>query len=411
MTVSTSEHRKLLLFVLAALLTIALLGCRLISLPTVERQELIPTPTRTPAPTPTPIVIVVTATPLPQEMTEAADVEEQRVIAVYQQAGPAVVNITTQVLRQSFFFGLIPEEGSGSGFVYDRDGHIITNYHVVEDASEIVVSFGKDKELPAEIVGVDPPNDLAVLQVDEGRGGLPEGVEPIPLGDSDSLQVGQRAIAIGNPFGQFERTLTVGVVSAVNRSVQTEDDRVLRGVIQTDAAINRGNSGGPLLDSSGRLIGVNTALVSPSGASAGVGLAIPVNKLKQIIPELIENGRYPHPWMGIEGLGYELYPELAQALDLPVDQGLLIARLYRNSPAARAGLRGATDEVIYRQRRLLVGGDILTAIDGVQLRSWDDLDAYLQERTEVGQTVTLTFWRDDQEMTTEVKLGEMPEGT
>ncbi len=394
-------HKKLYLAVLIILVMIALLGCSLISLPNVRQQE----PTPTPPPTPTPIVIVVTATPLPPEMIEAVDVEEQRVISVYQRTSPAVVNITTQVLRHSFFFGLIPEEGSGSGFVYDYDGHIITNYHVVADASEIVVSFGSDKELPAEIVGVDPLNDLAVLRVDE----LPEGVEPILLGDSDALQVGQRAIAIGNPFGQFERTLTVGVVSAVNRTVKTGDDQVLRGVIQTDAAINRGNSGGPLLDSSGRLIGVNSALFSPSGTSAGVGLAIPVNKLKQIVPELIQNGRYPHPWLGIEGLGYDLYPELARALELSVDQGLLIAQLYRNSPAMQAGLRSATEEVIYRRRRLLVGGDILTAIDGVPLHNWDDLDAYLQEQTEVGQTVTLTIWRDNREMTIEVKLGEMPE--
>ncbi len=395
-------HKKLYLSILITLLTTALLGCNLTSLPNVRQQE----PTPTPPPTPTPIVIVVTPTPLPQEMIEAVGIEEQRVISVYQRTSTAVVNITTQVLRQSFFSGLIPEEGSGSGFVYDHDGRIITNYHVVADASEIVVSFGGDKELPAEIVGVDPPNDLAVLQVDE----LPEGVEPIPLGDSDALQVGQRAIAIGNPFGQFERTLTVGVVSAINRTLKTDDDQVLRGVIQTDAAINRGNSGGPLLDSSGRLIGVNTAIFSPSGTSAGIGLAIPVNKLKQIVPELIRNGRFPHPWLGIEGLGYELYPELAQALDLSVDQGLLIAQLYRNSPAVRAGLRGATEEVAYRRRWLLVGGDILTAIDGVPLRNWDDLDAYLQEQTEVGQTVTLTIWRGDQEMTIEVELGEMPEG-
>ena len=395
--------KKLLLSIFIILLMMALLGCNLISLPNVRQQK--PTPTPLPPPTPTPIVIVVTPTPLPPDMV--TDVEEQRVIAVYQQASPAVVNITTQVLRQSFFFGLIPEEGSGSGFVYDHDGHIITNYHVVEGTSEIVVSFGEDnKELPARIVGVDPQNDLAVLQVDE----LPEGVKPIPLGDSDALQVGQRAIAIGNPFGQFERTLTVGVVSAVNRTLKTDDDQVLRGVIQTDAAVNRGNSGGPLLDSNGRLIGVNTAIYSPSGTSAGIGLAIPVNKLKQIVPELIQNGRFPHPWLGIEGLGYELYPELARALDLPVDQGLLIAQLYRNSPAVQAGLRGATEEVIYGRRRLLVGGDILTAINGVPLRNWDDLDAYLQEQTEVGQTVTLTIWRGDQEMTVEVKLGEMPEG-
>ncbi len=397
-------QKKLYLSILIILLVMALLGCNLISLPNVRQQE--PTPTL--PPTPTPIVIVVTPTPLPPDMM--VDVEEQRVIAVYQQASPAVVNITTQVLRQSFFFGLIPEEGSGSGFVYDHGGHIITNYHVVEGTDEIVVSFGGDKELPARIVGVDPQNDLAVLQVDEGQGGIPEGAEPIPLGDSDALQVGQRAIAIGNPFGQFERTLTVGVVSAINRTLKTDDDQVLRGVIQTDAAINRGNSGGPLLDSNGRLIGVNTAIYSPSGTSAGIGLAIPVNKLKQIVPELIQNGHFPHPWLGIEGLGYELYPELAQALDLSVDQGLLIAQLYRNSPAVRAGLRGATEEVIYGRRRLLVGGDVLTAIDGVPLRNWDDLDAYLQEQTEVGQTVTLTIWRSDQEMTIAVALGEMPEG-
>jgi len=402
MAVSTSEHKKLRLSILIILLMMALLGCNLISLPNVGQQE----PTPTPPPTPTPIVIVVTATPLPPEMIEAVDVEEQRVISVYQHTSPAVVNITTQVLRHSFFYGLIPEEGSGSGFVYDRDGHIITNYHVVADTSEIVVSFGSDKELPAEIVGVDPLNDLAVLRVAE----LPAGVEPIPLGDSDALQVGQRAIAIGNPFGQFERTLTVGVVSAVNRTVKTDEDQVLRGVIQTDAAINRGNSGGPLLDSSGRLIGVNSALFSPTGTSAGVGLAIPVNKLKQIVPELIQNGRYPHPWLGIEGLGYDLHPELARALGLPVDRGLLIAQLYRNSPAVRAGLRSATEEVIYRRRRLLVGGDILTAIDGVPLHNWDDLDTYLQEQTEVGQTATLTIWRGDQEITIEVKLGEIPEG-
>jgi 2-alkenal reductase len=184
----------------------------------------------------------------------------------------------------------------------------------------------------------------------------------------------------------------------------------MRGVIQTDASINRGNSGGPLLDSGGRLIGVNVALYSPSGTSAGVGLAIPVSKVKKIVPELIRSGRYPHPWLGIEGLGYELYPELARVLDLPVDRGLLIAQLYRNSPAMQAGLRSADEEVIYRRRRLLIGGDILTAIDGVPLDSWEDLDAYLQEQAVVGQTTALTIWRGDQEMTVEVTLGEMPEG-
>ena len=221
------------------------------------------------------------------------------------------------------------------------------------------------------------------MQVDD----LPAGIEPLELGDSDALVSGQYAIAIGNPFGQFERTLTVGVVSAVNRTLRLDDDRVLRGVVQTDASINRGNAGGPLLDSQGRLIGVNTAIFSPNGASAGVGLAIPVNKLKQVVPVLIAEGRFPHPWLGIEGLGYALSPELAQALDLPVDQGLLVARVYQDRPALQAGLRTATQTVMLGYQRYLEGGDILTAIDGVPLASWDDLNAYLDQRTEVGQTV------------------------
>ncbi len=357
-----------------------------------------------PPPTPTPIVIVVTPTPLPIDDSADLDLAERRIVDVYQRVSPAVVNITTQVLRSNFFYGVIPEEGSGSGFVYDRQGHIITNYHVVENANEITVSFGQDLEIPAQVIGVDPPNDLAVLQVDS----LPPNANPILLGESDDLQVGQRAIAIGNPFGQFERTLTVGVVSAVNRTLEVDTDRVLRGVIQTDAAINRGNSGGPLLDSSGRLIGVNTAIVSPSGASAGVGLAIPASKVRRVIPILIENGHYPHPWLGIEGLGYALYPELAQTLNLPVEQGLLIARVYRDSPAQQSGIHTASKEVIYGRRRLLVGGDVLTAIDGIDLQSWEDLDAYLQEQTEVGQEVTLTLWREGQSLDLPITLAEEP---
>lgn len=387
---------KRLLLLLAGLagLTVFLAACNSGRLPIFQ-----PTANPSPQPTPTPIVIILTPTPVAD-----LDVAEQRVIQVYQKASPAVVNITTQVLRSTFFFGPVPEEGSGSGFVYDNDGHIITNYHVIQDARQIVVSFGDNLEMPAEVIGVDPPNDLAVLKV----AGLPEGIEPLPLGDSDQLQVGQRAIAIGNPFGQFERTLTVGVVSAINRSLETDQDQVLRGVIQTDASINRGNSGGPLLDSNGRLIGVNTAIFSPTGTSAGVGLAIPVNKLKRVVPELIANGRFPHPWLGVEGLGYALYPELAAALDLPVAQGLLIAQLYRNSPAQRAGIRGATEEVIYGRRRLLVGGDILTAIDDRPLRSWEDLDAYLQEQTRVGQAVRLTIVRERRQIEIEIQLGEEP---
>ena len=200
----------------------------------------------------------------------------------------------------------------------------------------------------------------------------------------------------------------MGVISAINRTLALDNNQVLRGVIQTDAAINRGNSGGPLLDSRGRLIGVNTAIFSPTGTSAGVGLAIPASKLKRIVPVLIRTGSFPHPWLGIEGLGYPLFPELVQALGLPVAEGVLIAQVYDNSPAQRAGIRTATDQGVVGRRRYLIGGDILTAIDGLPVRTWDDLNAYLQEKTEVGQTVTLTLWRGDQQLEVEIVLGEQP---
>lgn len=381
------------------LLAVALLACAPEML-----SQLATTPP--PAATPTPVVIVVTATPTPglPEVPMGLEASEQRVITIYSRVSPAVVNITSKILRQSFFWGIYPEEGSGSGFVWDDEGHIITNYHVVEGAQTIEVSFGEDVVMPARIVGVDPPNDLAVLWVET----LPEGVEPIPVGSSADLQVGQMTLAIGNPFGQFERTLTTGVISALNRTLEVESGRVLRRVIQTDAAINRGNSGGPLLDSQGRLIGINTAIVSPSGASAGVGLAIPVDTAKRVVPELIAHGRYPHPWLGV--LGYSITPALAEALNLPVQQGLLVAQFYRGSPALGAGLRGASEEVILGNRRLYVGGDIITAIDGQPLRTWEDLYAYLELETRVGQTVELTIWRGEQQLTLIVELVEEPTG-
>lgn len=359
-------------------------------------------------PTPTPQVIIQVATPTPGPLTEPgsdlADAVEARRIALYKRVAPAVVNVTTRVLRSDFFWGVVPEEGSGSGFVWDAAGHIVTNNHVIQGASEIAVSFGGAVTSVARVVGSDPINDLAVLKVDA----LPGGVTPLEIGSSADLQVGQTAIAIGNPFGQFERTMTDGIISALNRTLET-DNTVLRGVIQTDAAINRGNSGGPLLDLRGRLIGVNTAIFSPSGTSAGVGLAIPVDKVRRVVPVLIAKGHFPHPWLGVEGLGYEISPALAQALKLPVDHGLLIARLYRNSPADKAGLRGAERETILGNRRYLVGGDILTAVDGQALATWDNLSAYLEEQAEVGRNLNLTVLRDGKETTLAVTLEEMPE--
>ncbi len=407
------------LFWLVGLMLAALFACGLglgmgsmIAGRTAARQQPAPrTATTTPAPSPT-----VTPTPAPTILptvasTPVAPVDaprtsslEQEFIAIYQAASPSVVNITTKILREDFFWGTVPEEGSGSGFVWDDRGHIVTNYHVIEDAHTIEVSFAPGVVMPATVVGADPANDLAVIQVDEP----PADVKPLALADSDALQVGQIVVAIGNPFGRFQRTMTTGIISALDRTIRVGEGRVLRRVIQTDADINRGNSGGPLLDSSGRVIGVISAIYSPTGANAGVGLAIPINKAKRVAPVLIEKGRFAHPWLGIEHLGYEISPYLAQALGLPVDHGLLIARIYEDSPAYRAGIHPATDEVILGNYRYLVGGDIVTAIDGVPLKSWEDLDAYLQENTDVGQTVTLDIIRDGQPLQIQVQLGEQP---
>jgi S1-C subfamily serine protease len=362
--------------------------------------------------TPTPQVIVLVATPTPAPaavvapaaLAEGMDAEEARRVAIYERVSPAVVNITTQIVRNDFFWGSVPEEGSGSGFLWDNQGHVVTNYHVIEGAQDISVSFGDDVNLAATVVGADPQNDLAVLRVENP----PANARPLETGVSAELKVGQTVLAIGNPFGQFERTMTEGIISALNRTVQTES-KVLRGVIQTDAAINRGNSGGPLLDSRGRLIGVNSAIFSPTGTSAGVSLAIPVDKVRRVVQELIVSGRYPHPWLGLEELGYEISPALAQALGLPVPEGLLIARIYRDSPADAAGIRTATEEVILGNRRYLVGGDVLTAIDGRPLKTWEQLNAYLDEEARVGQTVTLDLLRSGQPLQAQATLVDTPE--
>jgi S1-C subfamily serine protease len=366
------------------------------ALPTLAPVTPTPWPTQTPTPAPTPA-------PAAAASGSTSDLE-QEFIAIYNAASPSVVNITTQILRPDFFWGTVPEEGSGSGFVWDDQGHIVTNYHVIEDAHTIEVSFAPDVVLPATVVGADPANDLAVIRVDNP----PAEVHPLPLADSDALEVGQIVVAIGNPFGRFQRTMTTGIISALDRTIRVGEGRVLRRVIQTDADINRGNSGGPLLDSSGRVIGVISAIYSPTGTNAGVGLAIPINKARRVAPVLIEKGRFAHPWLGIEHLGYEITPYLAQSLGLPVDQGLLVARIYENSPAWQAGIRPANEEIILGNYRYLVGGDIITAIDGIPLKSWEDLDAYLQENTEVGQTVTLDVVRDGQSIQVEVELGEQP---
>jgi len=363
----------------------------------VESPTIVPTvvPTSTPAVT---TGSLLSNAQLAQIDASGLDFVERRIIDVYDRVSPSVVNITTEVLRRNFFFDIIPEEGAGSGFVLDEEGHILTNYHVVRDASRVEVNFsqvdpatGLDTEivLDAQIIGVDQRNDIAVLEVDAPAGVL----VPVTLGTSAGLQVGQRAVAIGNPFGQFGRTLTTGVISAVDRTLEGPDKRAITGIIQTDAAINRGNSGGPLLDSSGRVIGVNTAIFSPSGASAGVGFAVPIDTVRRVLPDLLALGRYRHPWLGIR-YAYSLTPSLAQLTGISVDRGLLLVQLYDNSPLDRAGLVGAQQEAILGNQRIYLGGDIVQAIDGVDVMRVETLETFLEDNYRVGDSVTVTYLRD-----------------
>jgi 2-alkenal reductase len=353
------------------------------------------------APTPTATLQVAPSpTPLSPAMPRDLDAEEQLLINIYKRVGPAVVNIS--VAGSGPGLG----GGSGSGFVYDTKGHIVTNNHVVEGARRIIVSFSDATQIEGQIVGADPGSDLAVVKVNVSADLL----HPVELGDSSNLQVGQQAIAIGNPFG-LERTMTTGIISAVGRVIQLAGDRFsLPQLIQTDAALNPGNSGGPLLDSRGRVIGVTTLIFSETGTAAGVGLAIPVNTVKRVVPELISKGRFSHPWLGIAGSS--MTPDLAEALALPPTQkGAYVNRVYTDGPAERAGLRAGTRDTgrLLGDEPLMAGGDLIIAIDGSQVKGFDDLITYLADKTKVGQTVELTVLREGKELRFKVALAQRPE--
>jgi 2-alkenal reductase len=334
-----------------------------------------------------------TPTPLPDEPLAVAYAEEQLLIELYERVSPSVVHIAVMTDGPG-------EGGTGSGFVLDTEGHVVTNNHVVEDAERIIVRFADDTSAEAEVIGTDPDSDLAVIQVDVSSNLL----RPVELGDSDALRVGQRAIAIGNPFG-FEQTMTSGIVSALGRVVRQESGFSLPRLIQTDAAINPGNSGGPLLDSRGRVIGVNTLIFSRSGSNSGVGFAVPVNTVRRVVPSLIATGRYADPWVGITGMS--VTPLLAEALDLPVEQGVLVQVVVDDGPADKAGLQDSDREVEFEGVLLDTGGDIIVAIDDAVVQDMDDLIVYLAD-TQVGQTVTLTVLRDGAEQKVEVMLEERP---
>ena len=342
-----------------------------------------------------PATVVVEVTPTPQPVAQAAvvDVEEQLVIDVYARVGPAVVCITAPQR-----FG----ECIGSGFVFDAEGYVVSNNHVARAANSLLVTLADEHTVAAEVIGTDPGSDLAVLKIDVPA----EGLTVAALGESGTLQVGQRAIAIGNPFG-LERTVTTGVISSLGRTLSRDDSNFqLAELIQTDAAINPGNSGGPLLDSQGKVIGVNTAIASESGVNSGVGFAIPVDMVKRIVPELIAKGRYQHPWLGISGT--TITPEMVEAADLPQEIGVLISTVEPGSPADRAGLHGGSQQVVVSGIPMLAGGDIMTAIDQVEVKRFDDVVNYLASHTSVGDVVTLTVVRERQEIRVEVTLEERP---
>jgi S1-C subfamily serine protease len=343
-------------------------------------------------------------TPIPDDLIAEADAEEQLLINVYARVNPAVVYI--DVSQENGSSDQLLDYASGSGFVIDPEGIIVTNAHVIQDADEVRVTFSDGMVLRAEVVGYDTYADLAVLRVTP-----PEGVTltAVELGESDDLLVGQRVIAIGNPFG-LSGSMSVGIVSAIGRSLPSgmaSDTGVFSNpkIIQTDAAINPGNSGGPLVDSHGRVIGVNYAIQSTTGINSGVGFAIPVDTVKRIVPQLIESGSVEYPYLGISANTQVTLADLALEYDLPATDGVLIATVVPGSGADRAGLRGGDEEIVFRGFDVLLGGDIITALDSYPIHNFDELLGYLVSNVSVDQEITVTIIRNGETLDVPVTVG------
>jgi S1-C subfamily serine protease len=319
-------------------------------------------------------------------------------VRIFRQASAAVANILTKATEYDFLMEPVPVEGAGSGFVIDPRGYILTNFHVVQGAQSIEVVLGDQSKYPAKFIGADQRNDVALIQID------PKGkkLAILPLGDSSSLQVGQKVLAIGNPFG-FQSTLTTGIVSALGRTVQTGETTFIDEAIQTDAAINRGNSGGPLINSHGEVIGINTAIYTPSGTTAGIGFAIPINTAKSIANDLMTDGRVHRAFLGVETLSVGGW--LSEALDLPVKEGLLVERVTSGGPAATAGIHGGDRVALAGMRRIYIGGDVIVAIDGQKVAGQLDVNVILNHKRP-GETVTVSVYRGGKKMDIPVKLSE-----
>ncbi len=327
----------------------------------------------------------------------AVATDEQNNIEIYRAIAPGVVNINSTSYARDFFGFVEPQEGSGSGSIIDQEGDILTNYHVVEGSQKLTVSLGGEKTYAAKKIGEDPDTDLAVIRlVEKPR----EPLTIVPLGDSDKLEVGQKVLAIGNPF-RLDRTLTTGVISALQRPIRAPNNRLIEGAIQTDAAINRGNSGGPLLDSHGRMIGINSQILSPTGTSSGLGFAIPVNIAKRIVPQLVQHGGVRRPRLGITSRDVE---SIKNQVELPVSDGVLIWNVLQGGAAASAGLRGLTQT----EEGNIELGDIIVGIDGEKIGSTDDLSRIL-DKHQVGDTISVEVMRNGRRARVPVRLTEAPD--
>jgi S1-C subfamily serine protease len=332
--------------------------------------------------------------------------DEQNNIDIYKTNRLATVNITSIVYQRDFFFQVFPQKGIGSGFIINEDGEIVTNYHVITGSRNITVTLSDKKQYPATVLGIDRRSDFALLQIHADRK-LPF----VRLGNSDNLLVGQKVLAIGNPFG-LEGTLTVGIVSSLGRSLNSEDGNTLEGLIQTDAAINPGNSGGPLLDSQGAVIGINTAIYNPQAGSGeagniGIGFAIPINRAKEKLEEFRSTGHISHPVLGVTQVVL-VQGDLAEELNMPASGGLLIQGVDDDSPASAAGLKGPNRTVIVGMYRLGIGGDLIIAIDGQPVDGQDSLRRALNQKRP-GEQISLTIFRGGRTMKVNVTLGSAPE--
>ena len=338
----------------------------------------------------------------PLQLTEAQaaptyDAEEQNNIAIYKRVLPSVVNITSKALVFNFFYGTVPQEGQGSGFILDRSGHVLTNFHVVEGANRgIKVMLSNKKSYDARVVGTDKAHDLALLQIDAPN------LQPVTLADSTELSVGQKVYAIGNPFG-LAGTMTRGIISAI-RPIRSADGAPIEDAIQTDAAINPGNSGVPLLNSRGEVIGINTMIAS-NGAdqSSGIGFAIPINTAKAVLADLTRYGRVKRPSLGIDT--YAIGPDLASQMGLAVDSGVLVQTVAHGGAAERAGIHGGNQQAYVGNTPILLGGDLIVAVDGHEVTDPQDINA-LMDKHQAGDTISVTLYRGRRQITLKLILGE-----